>query len=301
MITLDLDLSYLSSYYHIGTNALEQYKSSNKSIAEVMEIEAAKGNPKAAEFLMRAASDPKELARVFQLINPKNRYLILKNMNKEDLMKVMEKLDTDQLVLGLSIFTKDSICQMMMEMEPEALSKMVLENIGTEKFLKMLPEKFMDEFLSSDKLDRKTLGKALENVDEEQLQKMMENMTGQSCYDDKDSILKQMESLDDDHFRKAMFSFDTQGKQQLIANVVKEKPELFEEFSPEAMVYPFMQMEKEDILKCMQVLEPDDFMPMMENMPQEFMALIATQVDPEDFAQILCSDFSDIITQCAVG
>ena len=87
MITLDLDLAYLSSYYHIGTNALDQYK--NKSITQIMEIEAAKGNSKAAEFLLRAVSDPKELANVFQLINPKNRYLILRNMNKEDLCKVI--------------------------------------------------------------------------------------------------------------------------------------------------------------------------------------------------------------------
>lgn len=299
MITLDLDLAYLSSYYHIGTNALEQYK--NKSITQIMEIEAAKGNAKAAEFLLRAVSDPKELANVFQLINPKNRYLILRNMNKEDLCKVIEKLDTDQIVLGLSIFTQEALCQVMMLLEPETLATLVLKNMDADKFIKMLPEDYLNEFLASDKIDRNVMMKAMEDVDEEHLQKMIERMTGQPCYDDKDNILQKVGSLDDDEFLKTVFSMDIEGKQQLIENVLSIKPELFEEFSPEAMVFPFQKMQKEDVLKALTVLEPKDFMPMMEELPQEVLALIATQIKPEDFAQILCSDFADVIAQCGAA
>ena len=67
MITLDIDLSYLSRFYNIGTNILEQYQ--NKSITQIMQIEASKGNRSAAEFLLKVTSDPEELAKVFQLIN----------------------------------------------------------------------------------------------------------------------------------------------------------------------------------------------------------------------------------------
>ena len=299
MITLDLDLSYLSSYYHIGTNALEQYKS--KSITEIMQIEAAKGNTKAAECLIRALSDPKELAKLFQLINPNNRYLILKNMNKEDLCKVMENLETDQIVLGLSIFTQEALCKLLTFLEPEALATLVLENMDSEKFVKMLPEDYLNEFLSSDKIDRNVMMKAMEDVDEEQLQKMMEHTTGESCYEDKATILQKVGSMKDDDFMKTILSMETKGKQQLINNVLSIKPELFEEFSPEAMVYPFQTMEKNEILKALTVLEPQDFMPMMEELPQEVLALIATQVDPDVFAEILCSDFADVIAQCGIA
>ena len=46
MITLDLNLSYLSKYYNISSSSLEMYR--NKSIKEIMELEAEKGNPLAA-------------------------------------------------------------------------------------------------------------------------------------------------------------------------------------------------------------------------------------------------------------
>lgn len=299
MITLDLDLSYLSSHYHISTKSLEKYK--NMGIQQIMEIEAAQGNTRAVDFLVEAMSDPEELAKVLQLVNPKNRFLILSHMNKEDLLKVIEMLDTEQLILGMSIFTKDSICELMLKMEPEALTKLVLKNMEPEKFIKMLPEEHLNDFLASDKLDRDILSKAMRGVDEEQLQKMMEKISGQSCYQDKDSILAQLDTLKDDDYKKAVFSMDIEGKQQLIGNVLRDKPELFEEFSPEAMVYPFTQMEKDDVLQAMLVLDPEDFMPMMEELPSEVLSLVATQVNPEDLAQLLSSEFSDILAQCALG
>ncbi len=299
MITLDIDLSYLSRYYNIATSSLEQYQ--NKSITQIMQIEAAKGNTAAAEFLLKVTSDPEELAKVFQLVNPKNRYLILMNMNEEDLMKVMEFLQTDEFILGLSIFTQEAIIKLMTYLEPESLATVVLEKMDVDKFLKAIPEEYLDEFLSSDKLDRKMMLKAMEDVDEEQLQKMMENVTGQACYDDKDAILQKMSGLDDDNFMRAVFSFEPEGKQQLISNLLQEKPDLFEEFSPEAMVHPFKTMQKEDVLKSLEVLEPKEFLPMMEELPQEIMALIATQIDPKVFAQLLCNDFKDIIASCGAG
>ena len=37
---------------------------------------------------------------------------------------------------------------------------------------------------------------------------------------------------------------------------------------------------------------------MVENLPQDVMALIATQIDPEVFSKVLCSDFANIIASC---
>lgn len=300
MITLDLDLSYLSKYYNIGTNALlGEYR--DKSITQIMQLEAAQGNRSAAEFLMRITSDPQELAEVFQLMNPKNRYLILMNMNEEDLMKVMSFLDTEQLVLGLSIFSHDALCELMMNLPPESLATVVLEKMNPQKFLKSIPEKYLDEFLSSDKIDRNLMMKAMEDIDENQLQKMMETVTGQSCYDDSSTILQQMSSFSDDDFMRAVNCFEPEGKQQLITNLLQEKPELFEEFSAEAMVHPFTVMEKGDILKSLTALEPQEFMPMIEELPQDIMSLVATQIDPKMFAELLCNDFKDIIAKCGLS
>lgn len=298
MINLDIDFSYLNRYYNIGSDAVKQYQ--NKSITEIMQIEAANGNALAAQFLLKITSDPNELAKVFQLSNPKNRYLILMNMNTEDLMKVMQCLDPKELILGLSIFNQDVLIELMKNLPQETLSKLVLKNMDTETFLKILPEDYMDEFLSSDKINRDMLSKAFEGVEEEQLQKMMEKMTGQPCYDKKENILTQIGSFNDEQFKGAVFSLEKDGKQQLIGNLLKEQPDLFTEFSPEAMVFPFQKMKKEDVLNCLTVLKTDELLPMVEQLPQDVMALIATQILPEDFSKILSTDFKDIIVNCGI-
>ena len=299
MISLDLDLSYLSRYYHIGTDQMQKYR--NMSITQIMQVEAEKGNTKAAEFLMKITSNPEELARLFQLANPKNRYLILSHMNRDDQLKIMECLKPEELILGLSIFNQEALIKLMQQLPPETLATVVLENMDPEKFLKMLPEEYMNEFLSSDKMDRDIMMRALEDVDEAELQKMMEHTTGQSCYEDRETILQKMGSMDDDHFMRAVFGLEVQGKQQLISGIIQEKPELFEEFSAEAMTHPFTMMQKEDVLKALTVLDTEQLLPMVEQLPQDVMALIATQIDPRMFAQILTSDFKSVIASCGMN
>ena len=299
MITLDLDLAYLSSRYHIGSNAMQQYR--NMSVYQIMEAEAAKGNSAAAEFLAKVTSNPEELAKVLSLMDPKNRYLILMNMNEKDLMMVMGYLEPEQMILGLSMFTHDALIKLMQKLPPETLSIVVLNKMDANKFIKCLPEKYLDEFLQSDKIDQKMLMKALEDVDEEQLQKMMENYSGQPCYDDRDTILQKMGGMSDDNFMRAISSAEIEGKQQMISNLIKEKPDLFEEFSAEAMTHPFTTMEKDDILKSLTVLETEQMLPMVEDLPQDVMALIATQIDPKVFAEILCKDFASVIASCGIN
>ena len=299
MIGLDLDLSYLSRYYNISSSALEQYQ--NMSIVQMMQTEAAKGNKSAADFLMKITSDPKELANVFQLVDPKNRFLILANMNQEDLANIMQYLQPEELILGLSIFNQDMLVQMLQLLDPESLATVVLSKMDSDKFLKLIPEDYLNEFLMSENINKNMMMKALEEVDEDQLQKMMENFSGESCYDSKENIIQQMGKMEEDSFRKVVLAAEPEGKQQLIGGLLQKKPELFEEFSPEAMAYPFKTMQKGEILKSLTVLDTKEMLPMVEDMPQEIMALIATQIDPAIFSKILCSDFKDVIASCGIA
>ncbi len=298
MINLELDLGYLNSHYLIGTNALKAYQ--GKSLVKIMELEAEKGNPRAAEFMLKITSKPEELTKLLQLVNPQNRYLILSNMNEDDLMEIMQYLKPEELLLGISIFTLDAIIELMMKLEPECLATVVLEKMDPEKFLSLIPEKFMDEFIDSDKIDRGMFLEGLKNVDEFQLQKLMENISGQPCYDDKDSIISSLSSFHDDKLLSAMHQFEPKGKQQLILGLLINKPELFEEFSPEAMTFPFKNMEKDEVLKSLMVLETKDMLPMVEDLPKEFMSLIATQINPDMLSVLLVKNFSDVIANCGI-
>ena len=298
MISLDADLSYLSRYYNISSSAIEQYR--NMSIVQIMQTEAEKGNVQAAEFLIKITSDPNELAKVFQLIEPKNRFLILSHMNKEDLTNIMQYLEPEELILGLSIFNKDVLVKMLELLDPESLATVVLNKMDSDKFLQLIPEEYLNEFLMSDKINKEMIMKAIEYVDESELQKMMENYSGQSCYESKENIMEQLNTMDSDNFMKVILSAESKGKQQLISGILSRKPDLFEEFSTEAMAYPFRTMQKEDILKSLTVLDTKEMLPMVENLPQEIMALIATQIDTSVFSKILCSDFKNIILSCGI-
>ena len=141
MISLDLDLSYLCSQYNIGISAMQQYQ--DMSVVQIMQTEAAKGNTAAAKFMLQITTNPEELAKVFQLINPKNRYLILMNMNQNDLMMIMEYLDPKEMVLGLSIFTHDALIKLMQNLPPESLATVVLSTMDSNKFLNSIPEKYI--------------------------------------------------------------------------------------------------------------------------------------------------------------
>ncbi len=297
MIGLDLDLSYLSRYFNIS-GITEQYQ--NMSIVQIMQKEAANGNTQAAGFLIKITKDPDELVKVFRLAEPKNRFLILANMNKEDLTKIMEYLQPEELILGLSIFNQEMLVKMLELLDPESLSAVVLNKMDSDKFLKIIPEDYLNEFLLSDKINKNMMIKAMEDVDESQLQKMMENYSGGCCYESKDNIIRQLSSTDDDKFAKIMLSAEKDGKEQLISGLLKRKPKLFEEFSPEAMAYPFRTMQKEEILKSLTVLDTKEMLPMVEDLPQEIMALISTQINPQIFAGILCSDFKNIIASCGI-
>ncbi len=298
MISLDIDFSYLNRCFNIGYDLLEKYR--NKSITEIMEIEAHNGNSKAAQFLTKITSDPEELAKLFNLVDPKNRYMILMHMNEDDLMDVMLYLEPQQLVLGLSVLNTDVILNLMMKLEPECLATVVLEKMSADMFVEKLPQKYLDEFLTSNEIDKSIILKSMENVDEDQLQKMMENYTGESCYENRENIISKLSSLDDDKFKNALLSFEPKGKKQLTISILQKKPNLFEKFSPEAMVYPFSKMQKDDVLKSLTVLDTKDLLPMVEDLPQKIMALIATQIDADKFAKILCRNFADIITNCGI-
>ena len=78
MINLDLDYAYLSSRYHIGSRDMQRYK--NMSIVQIMQVEAAKGNSAAAEFLMHITNNPKELAKVLKQFLVKQRLRLRSNM-----------------------------------------------------------------------------------------------------------------------------------------------------------------------------------------------------------------------------
>ncbi len=309
MIRLDIDLSYLTKNFEIGTQRLNQY--GTKSIDEIMEAEAAQGNTQAADFQQDVLNDPKELVKLFKLSNAKNRYAILSNMNSQDLEYMLQFLTVEDLQMGLMFFTKEKILNLIYQLPKNKICSIVFQAFSIEQFLKMIPEKEINKFFDSDKLDKNKILDFVKTIPEEKLNKMMEKFMqveygktlkdGQELNMSKEEIVKFMDKLQPDKFKTALKCFERDEKSMLILNLTKEDPNLLTEFSKNALTFPLKQLDKVDIVKNMNKLEPEDLIKMVDDLPDDLLAVVVTQIDPLVFAEILSKNFQDILAEIGIG
>ena len=306
MIRLDIDLSYLTKNFEIGTQRLNQYGS--KSIEEIMETEAEQGNPKAEKFEREVLNDPKQLLKLFKLANPRNRYAILSNMNSRDLEYIMQYLEPGDLLLGLMFFTKEKLLDLIYDLPKDKICSIVFQAFSMEQFLKLIPEKEIDKFFDSDKLDKDKVLEIVESLPPEKLNKMIEKYMYQEegkIQEDNnwsaEHVVNWMNQLEPDKFKKALKCFEREEKSQLITELTKQDQNLRNEFSKNALTFPLRQLDKQDIVKNMNKLEPDDLIKMVNELPDELMSVVATQIDPEGFAQVLSKNFKDILGEIGIG
>lgn len=306
MIRLDIDLSYLTRNFEIGTQRLNQYGS--KSIDEIMEAEASQGNTQAANFDQKVINDPKELVKLFKLSNAKNRYAILSNMNSQDLEYLLQFLTTEDLQMGLMFFTKEKILNLIYDLPKNKICTILFQTFSPEQFLKMIPEKEINKFFESDKLDKNKILDFVKTIPEDKLNKMVEKFMfqeegklQQNNNWSKEHVTQWLDQLKPEKFKKALQCFERDEKTALILNLTKEDKNLFTEFSKNALTFPLRQLDKGEIVKSMNKLEPDDLIKMVDQLPDELLAVVITQIDPMVFAEVLSKNFQDIIAEIGIG
>lgn len=306
MIRLDIDLSYLTKNFEIGTQRVNQY--GTKSIDEIMEAEAAQGNTKAASFDDKVLRDPKELMKLFKLQSSRNRYAILRNMNSSDLEYLVQFLEPNDLLMGLMFFTKEKILNLIYDLPKNKICSILFNAFSPEQFLKMIPEKELDKFFDSDKLDKNKILDFIKTIPEDKLNKMMEKFlyqdTGKVQEDmnwSKEHVVDFMDKLQPDKFKAALKCFEKEEKMGLILDLTKQDKTLFTEFSKNALTMPLAQLDKGEIVKNMDKLKPEDLMKMVNQLPDELLAVVITQIDPMVFAEVLCKNFQDVLSEIGVG
>lgn len=300
MIKIDVNLQYLTDNYNIGTQKLKMYR--GKSIKEIMEIEAQNGNTQASNFNINIFSNPMELVRIFQLMNPENRYEIIRNMGFNDKLKLLSMLEEGEMLMGLRFFQKDKLLQMLQKVKKPKLLKMILQKYSFEEFMKMVPEKEQDKFFESEKIKPDQILKGVQHLEPEQMAKMIENVTGvpQDNNRDKKSLLNVLKKMEPEVLKTAVKSLEQEEKAFVIFKMAEDDPKVLNELSIDAFLVPLEQLNKGDLIESMGVLEPEDLTDMLSELPEDLMAVTATQLDPEKFAKMLSTDFADILGQiCA--
>ena len=298
MIQLNLDLTYLTRYFEITTQRLNEY--SSKSIEEVMELEELQGN-QAASLISSAMQNPRKLAKILQLVDPQNRYLIISNLSENDLQKLLPYLEQEDLLWGLKYFRVDKIIEMLNKLPTEQLLSVVLQRFTLKDIFLLMPQEDVDKFFENQEVERKDVMKYFEALNPSELERILVRQFGYSMKDKtQDEHLAFIESMRDKDFTKMLQNMERYDQVGLMVALVNEKPELMEQISPENITRPMRTMEKHDILKCMDVLDPEFLIPMVEELPPDLLQVVATQIDPAVFAQVLIDEFPDVLSKIAL-
>ena len=270
------------------------------SIEEVMEIEEQQGNS-AAALISSAMQNPQKLAKLLQLMDPKNRFLIIRNLSENDLDKLIPYLEQDDLLWGLRYFKVDKIIEMLNKLPTEELMSVVLQRFTLKDIFLLMPTEEMDKFFENEKVERKDVMKHFEALDPSELERILVEQFGPVMKEkNQEEQLKFMESLKDDDFTKMLQGMKKRDKVDLMVSLCKEKPKLLEEINPENLTNPMRTMEKHDILQCMSVLDPEFLIPMVQELPPDLLQVVATQIDPLVFAQVLIDEFPDVLSKFAL-
>lgn len=300
MIDLNINLYMLTQLFNIPASRLKAYE--NKSVEEIIDLEAASGNKKAQEFDKEILQDPQKMIEFFKLDNYENKTAILENLNSTDLKNILPMLENEQLIVGLNFYTTDALFELMKELPKEELTKMMFNKFSPEKFLSLTNEKELNKFFDSDKIKKEDMVKHLDKIPDEILFQMYETITGMPLVEpNKDEIINNISSLNDNAFKRAMKVMEPEGKMTMIFEMGRIKPEVYEEFSPEALTNPYRELDKEEIITNMAVLEQKNLLNMVTQLPDDLMAIVASQIDTTEFAKLLYKEFREVLSKIAIG
>ncbi len=294
MIQLNVDYSLLNRFFGLSLVKIAQY--GNKDFEEIMKLEAAQGNTKARDY-KKILSDPDKLLEIFKLSNWENKYIILQNMSEGDLDNLLPLLTQEQLAMGLNFFTDEKLIMMSKELPVEPLANMIFEQSALVDVLALMDDNSMDKFLNQPDVDRRYSQKYFESLDRNALEKIMVYQYGIEFKDKKrEDYLNHLYSLDDRDYNKFLCSMERESKIGLIAGIVEQKEDFVYLFEAKDLVKPMELLTKGDKVKMMATLEPEFLIPMIQELPLDLTGVVLTQIDPNDFAEVLAQDFQDILS-----
>ena len=297
-IVIDADLAYLQTRLHISSLKLQE-EYANLSVEDIIEAEAASGNQEAIKPANELLNNVDLVIKLFNLSDANNKYEILSQMTAQELQLFLPQMEEKDLVQGLYYFSEDKLMTMLEDVPPEQLVKVVFEMFSKEEVVQLLPDEQLDKFLTSTEIDKNKILKHMQSIPEEYLIQVLENVTGQTPENQKSyDLVKQIGELGPLEFVDVLKSFQPTQKQQLVLSLGKEHPEWFQLF--DANAYTNMidtHKQKPDMVKSMAVLEQEELVKMTEELPNDLLATVITQMDTEKFAEIMMDRMPEIIAE----
>ena len=295
-LIIDSNIEYVLRVLKIDPVKYEQ-EYSNMSLEEIIEAEASQGNQQAIKIANELLTNARLVMELFDLADANNKYLILREMTEQQLHVFLPEMEEKDMLQGLYFFTEDKLMKMLEELPPEQLVKTVFEMFSKEQVVQFMPEEQLDKFLTSTEIDKNKILKHMQSIPPEYVAQVLEQVTGEAV-DDLDSIdlSKKFGELNPLEYKDALIAFQPTQKQQLVLSLGKEHNEWFQLFDARAYTN-IMSREKQkpEVIKAMSVIEPEHIQKMIEELPNDLLSIVITQIDTEKFAEILMNNFPEIM------
>lgn len=295
-IRIDTDLAYIQSKLNISDSKMEIYK--DKTVEEILEAEAASGNQAAIQLAADMFSDVNVLIELFQLADPQNKLTIMSEMTSSQLEKLVPMLETDDLVQGLQYFTQDSLLDLLKDIPKEELLKAVFEMFSETQVIELMPEKELDKLLTSYDMDKEMLLENLKSIPEMYLQQILESVTGQEAEGNQAQLVLQIGQLGDLDYKNAIMNLEPTQKRELTFMLTNQENKYYEKFDTDAYTHMIaVERDKEEMIKSMSVIKPEYLQRMINELPQDLLATVTTQIDTEKFADSLINKFPELLAK----
>ncbi len=297
-ITIDANLSVIQNKLNISTTRMAMY--AERSVDEIIESEAKAGNTRALQYARELSSNPDQLIKTFELDQPGNKLTILQEMNENEIMDILPEVDKEGLMLGLNFFTQEKMLYLLEDAPIEEVVNMSLEVLPLNQILEMIPSKELDKFVQNKDLDPKLVLDFIDKLPPEVLAQMVETVTGvplEEAHLDAKELTKMIAGFDKDTYIDAMVAMDDEAKRSLIAMMSKKEPEVLQLFDAKNYTKSLAMLQKPDMMKGTIALEPETMVNMLGELPKELLAIVATQVDTKEFAEILIKKHQDLLAE----
>ena len=243
-------------------------------------------------------SKPEELIEAFKLDDPQNRLSLIGFLDKAQQKEALQMLTPEALVLGMQFYEQDKILDLLYNTDQSAIFQVFEGIMPLEKMIAMIDEDVLNNFLLSDKLDKEMFVKAFNKMEDKDLVKIMESLTGSPQENtDPKLILESLCAIPEENIKPIMLTILPEQKGSLIAQLLDENNELSELFPKNKLMLPLEEMGKEKTLKGIENLDTEVVSKMIEELPEELMPLLLVLVEPEQLATEMLKKYDNVLTK----
>lgn len=302
-LTIDGNLEYIIRILHISNTAFYE-KYSEMTVEEIIQAEAAQGNQAAIGIANQILNNPSFVINLFDLADNNNKFLILREMNSQQLQEFLPKMEQNDLLQGLYYFSKDKLMKLLEELPSEQLVNVVFQMFSKEKIVEYMPDEQLNKFLTSHEIDKNKILKHMQSIPPEYVAQVLEQITGEAVDDNKMNSIdlsKEFSKLNPLDYQNALQAFQPIQKQQLVLSLGKEHTEWFQLFDAHAYTKIInREKEKPEVVKNMNVVEHENIENMLKELPDDLLSTVITQIDTENFAEILIDKMPEIIARIMI-